>query len=48
MRGHRVDWVSLLDDSTLNQSVLVRLKVWNSGEEGRALFDHLFYNYQAN
>ena len=37
----------LIDDHQ-DQFVVIRLKVWNAGEESQALYDFAYLDYRAN
>jgi hypothetical protein len=41
------DWTSLLDDPEEDQTVTIRLKVWNTGGEADALYDFASFDYRA-
>jgi hypothetical protein len=46
-KGRSFDWTSFIDP-TVNQPVVVRLKVENPSYPERALYDYAFFNYQVN
>jgi hypothetical protein len=41
------DWTALIDPE-VDQTVTIRLKVWNPGEEANALYDFASFDYQAS
>jgi hypothetical protein len=41
---HPVDWTQFIDLG-VTQDLLLRLRVWNPGEEGDELFNHAFFHY---
>jgi Thrombospondin type 3 repeat len=48
VKEHRIRWLDDLIDDRLDQFVVIRLKVWNAGEEDQALYDFAYLDYRAN
>ena len=48
VKEHRIRWLDDLIDDRLDQLVVIRLKVWNAGEENQALYDFVYLDYRAN
>ena len=48
VKEHRIPWMDDLIDDRLDQFVVIRLKVWNAGEEDQALYDFAYLDYRAN
>jgi hypothetical protein len=48
VKEHRIDWMEELIDDEVDQFVVIRLKVWNDGEESQALYDYSYVDYRAN
>ena len=46
VRNRGIRWLDHIDPA-INQTLLLRLKVWNAGEEDLALYDFVFLDYQG-
>ena len=47
IREKPVRWADWLSDPATDEQLLIRLKVWNSGEEAQALYDFAYFDYRA-